>query len=63
MEVNFASMEKLSEYGKSRKNVVVFIVKNLDKTKSTTTLEDGIKNFLEKKIWRVFSFDWTKENM
>ena len=43
-EVNFASTDKLSEDDKARKNAVVLIAKNLNKTKSTSTLEEGIKN-------------------
>jgi gluconate kinase len=34
MDVNFASLEKLSEDDKARKNVMVLIAKNLNKTKA-----------------------------
>ena len=44
MEVNFASTEKLSEDDKARKNAVVLIAKNVNKTKTTAALEEGIKN-------------------
>ena len=43
MEANFASTEKLSENSKARKNAVVLIAKNLNKTKITAALEEGIK--------------------
>ena len=43
MEVHFASMEKLSEDDKAKKNAVVLIAKNLSKTKTTAALEEGIK--------------------
>jgi hypothetical protein len=43
MDENFASLEKLSEDDKTRKNIVVLIAKNLNKTKSTSALEEGIK--------------------
>ena len=43
-EVNFASTDKLSEDDKARKNAVVLIAKNLNKTKTTSALEEGIKN-------------------
>ena len=43
-EVNFASTDKLSDDDKAKKNAVVLIAKNLNKTKSTSALEEGIKN-------------------
>ena len=55
MEVNFASTEKLSEDDKARKNAVVLIAKNLNKTKTTTKLEEGInKLFGEGNVAGIF---------
>jgi hypothetical protein len=55
MEVNFASTEKLSEDDKARKNAVVLIAKNLNKTKTTTALEEGIKKlFGEENVAGIF---------
>jgi len=48
MEVNFASMVKLSKDDKARKNAVVLIAKNLNKTKTTSALEEGIKKLFGK---------------
>ena len=42
-EVNFANTEKLSEDDKARKNAIVLIAKNLNKTKTTSALEESIK--------------------
>ena len=50
LEVNFASTEKLSEDDKAKKNAVVLIAKKLNKTKTTTALEEGIRNFLGNKM-------------
>jgi len=46
MDVNFASTEKLSEDDKAKKNVVVLIAKNLNKTNSIEMLEKGIKSYM-----------------
>ena len=46
-EVNFASTKKLAKDDKARKNAVVLIAKNLNKTKTTAALKEGIKNFFE----------------
>ena len=55
MEVNFASTEKLSEDDKARKNAVVLIAKNLNKTKTTVALEEGIKKlFGEENVAGIF---------
>ena len=55
MEVNFANTEKLSEDDKARKNAVVLIAKNLNKTKTTTKLEGGIKKlFGEENVAGLF---------
>ena len=55
MEVNFASTEKLSEDYKARKNAVVLIAKNLNKTKTTAALEEGIKKlFGEENVVGIF---------
>jgi hypothetical protein len=48
MEVNLASTEKLSEDDKARKNAIMLIAKNLNKTKTTATLEEGIKKLFGK---------------
>ena len=42
-KVNFASTIRLSKDDKARKNAVVLIAKNLNKTKTTSALEEGIK--------------------
>jgi len=50
MEASFASKEKMSEDdNKPKKNVIVLITKNLNKTKSTTALEEGIKAYMGKR--------------
>ena len=55
MEVNFANIEKLSENDKARKNAVVLIAKNLNKIKTTATLEEGIKKlFGEQNVAGIF---------
>ena len=55
MEVNFTSTEKLSEDDKARKNAVVLIAKNLNKTKTTLALEESIKTiFGEQNIISIF---------
>ena len=55
MEVHFASMEKLSEDDKAKKNVLVLIAKNLSKTKTITALEEGIKKlFREENVVGIF---------
>jgi len=55
MEVNFASTVKLSEDDKARKNAVVLIAKNLNKTKTTLALEEGIKKlFGEENVVGIF---------
>ena len=55
MEVHFASMNKLSEDDKAKKNAVVLIAKNLNKTKTTVALEEGIKKlFGEENVAGIF---------
>ena len=55
MEVNFASLEKLSDDDKARKNAVVIIAKNLNKIKTTIALEEGIKKlFGEENVVSIF---------
>ena len=55
MEVNFASLEKLSDDDEARKNAVVLIAKNLNKTKTTIALEEGIKKlFGEGNVVSIF---------
>ena len=55
MEVNFSSSEKLSDDDKAKKNAVVLIAKNLNKTKTTAALEEGIKKLLgEQNIVGIF---------
>jgi hypothetical protein len=50
MDVNFGSLEKLSEDDKAKKNAVVLIAINLNKTKSTSTLEEGIKKLFGERM-------------
>jgi len=57
IEVNFASMEKLFEDNKARKNAVVLIAKNQNKPKPHQPLRRVLKNSLEKKMWWEFSSD------
>jgi len=55
MEVNFASMVKLSKDDKARKNAMLFIAKNLNKTKTTLALKEDIKKFFdEENVVRIF---------
>lgn len=55
MEVNFASTVKLFDDDKARKNAVVLIAKNLNKTKTTAALEGGIKKlFGEENVAGIF---------
>ena len=55
MEVNFASLVKLSEDDKAKKNAVVLIAKNLNKIKTTEALEGGIKKlFGEENVIDIF---------
>ena len=45
----------MSEDDKARKNAIVLIAKNLNKTKSTTALEEGIKTYMgERNVVGVF---------
>ena len=50
MEVNFLGSEKLSEDDKAKKNAVILIAKNLNKTKTTAAFEEGIKKLLGEQI-------------
>jgi hypothetical protein len=55
MEVHFASMDKLSDDDNAKKNAVVLIAKNLNKTKTTIALEEGIKKlFGEENVAGIF---------
>ena len=47
MEVNFASLYKLFDDDKAMKNAMMWITKNLKKTKITATLGKNIIFFLE----------------
>jgi hypothetical protein len=62
LEVNFASSEKLSDDDKAKKNAVVLIAKNLNKTKTTKALEEGIRKlFGEENVVGIF-FRLEKKN-
>jgi hypothetical protein len=55
LEVNFASSEKLSDDDKAKMNAVILIAKNLNKTKTTRALEEGIRKlFGEKNVVGIF---------
>ena len=55
MDVSFASKEKMSEDDKAKKNAIVLIAKNLNKTKTTIALEEGIKAYMgERNVVGVF---------
>ena len=55
MDAKIASKERMSEDDKARKNAIVLTAKNLNKTKSTIALEEGIKAYMaEKNVVGVF---------
>ena len=55
MDAKFASKERMSDDDKARKNAIVLIAKNLNKSKSTIALEEGIKAHMgEKNVIGVF---------
>ena len=43
IDINFASNEKPSEDDKARKNVLIIIVRNINKVETTMQIEDGIR--------------------
>ena len=49
MDAKFTSRDKLTEDDKAKKNALILIIRNLNKTKSTEEIEHAIKKHMEEK--------------